>query len=181
MATKTAGTTSTSQLTAIQADPSVAAISAADMATIANDILTDNPRSAGPNLPGGASNAIYPSAFSFNGLLFIPNRGVLKVLPGDFVAVDKAGWPILLSSKTLPKTLTLTGNTTSSSPNLTNLSASAWAAGWEVGTPISGTGIASNTVISSIAANGLSLVMSKNAASPQTGTTVTAGGGWTHS
>lgn len=29
--------------------------------------------------------------------LYVPNRGVLKVLPGDFVAVDNTGWPILLS------------------------------------------------------------------------------------
>lgn len=29
--------------------------------------------------------------------LVIPNRGVLKVLPGDIVALDNTGWPILVS------------------------------------------------------------------------------------
>ncbi len=31
------------------------------------------------------------------GQLLIPNRGILKVLPGDIVAVDNTGWPILVS------------------------------------------------------------------------------------
>lgn len=32
------------------------------------------------------------------GLLTVPGRGVLKVLPGDYVAIDMAtGWPILVS------------------------------------------------------------------------------------
>lgn len=55
---------------------------------------------------GSAANvhiAIVPAgafgnnAFSFNGLLYVPNRGVLKVLPGDVVATDNTGWPILVS------------------------------------------------------------------------------------
>jgi hypothetical protein len=29
--------------------------------------------------------------------LFVPRRGVLRVLPGDFVAIDATGWPILVS------------------------------------------------------------------------------------
>ena len=37
-------------------------------------------------------------AFSKQGLLYIPNRGVLQVLPGDWVGVDNYGWPILVSS-----------------------------------------------------------------------------------
>ncbi|TSA41093.1 MAG: hypothetical protein D4R58_01870 [Betaproteobacteria bacterium] len=32
-----------------------------------------------------------------NGLLSIPNRGMLKVLPGDIIALDNTGWPILVS------------------------------------------------------------------------------------
>ena len=44
---------------------------------------------ASPNIGG---------AFSFNGQLFVPNRGVLNVLPGDVVAVDNTGWPILVSA-----------------------------------------------------------------------------------
>jgi hypothetical protein len=30
-------------------------------------------------------------------LLTVPNRGILKVLPGDVVAIDNTGWPILVS------------------------------------------------------------------------------------
>jgi hypothetical protein len=33
--------------------------------------------------------------------LFIPQRGVLKVLPGDIVAVDNTGWPILVSGASI--------------------------------------------------------------------------------
>lgn len=33
--------------------------------------------------------------------LVIPNRGVLKVLPGDVAAVDQSGWPILLSKNAI--------------------------------------------------------------------------------
>jgi len=64
-------------------------VAAADLATINNDIKDDQ-NVAHPKVPG---------AFSYNGQLFIPNRGVLKLLPGDWVAVDATtGWPILLSS-----------------------------------------------------------------------------------
>jgi hypothetical protein len=42
---------------------------------------------------------VYPGAFAANGLLYIPNRGVLKCFPGDYVAVGStSGWPILLSA-----------------------------------------------------------------------------------
>ena len=35
---------------------------------------------------------------NFNGQLVIPKRGILKVLPGDVIAVDNTGWPILVSA-----------------------------------------------------------------------------------
>lgn len=35
------------------------------------------------------------------GQLVIPNRGVLKVLPGDVIAVDPSGWPFLLSQNAI--------------------------------------------------------------------------------
>lgn len=35
------------------------------------------------------------------GQLVVPNRGVLKVLPGDVIAVDPSGWPILLSQQAI--------------------------------------------------------------------------------
>lgn len=48
------------------------------------------------------AGAVYPGGFEFatgpsGGLLHIPRRGVLKVLPGDYVAYDPNGWPILVS------------------------------------------------------------------------------------
>jgi hypothetical protein len=42
---------------------------------------------------------LYPGAFSNTGILTIPNRGILQVLPGDTIAMDSAtGWPILISA-----------------------------------------------------------------------------------
>lgn len=42
---------------------------------------------------------VWPGAFAKNGLLAIPNRGIVKVLAGDYVAVDPVtGWPILVSA-----------------------------------------------------------------------------------
>lgn len=40
-------------------------------------------------------------AFNREGQLVIPNRGVLKVLPGDVIAVDPSGWPFLLSQQAI--------------------------------------------------------------------------------
>ncbi|HEX8782787.1 MAG TPA: hypothetical protein VF764_05420 [Steroidobacteraceae bacterium] len=36
-----------------------------------------------------------------NGLLWVPGRGMLKVLPGDVVADDSTGWPILISGNSI--------------------------------------------------------------------------------
>lgn len=44
-------------------------------------------------VPGGA--------FTFEGRLWIPNRGMLNVFPGDVVAVDNTGWPILISGSSI--------------------------------------------------------------------------------
>jgi len=35
------------------------------------------------------------------GQLFIPNRGMLKILPGDVVAVDNTGFPFLISAASI--------------------------------------------------------------------------------
>lgn len=86
MATVTLGTAATSTLTALAFAKSAAA---ADVATIAQAIKNDQ-------INGGP---IYPDAFNLVGRVFIPNRGVLTLLPGDYVAVDPAtGWPIVLSA-----------------------------------------------------------------------------------
>lgn len=88
MATNTVGTTANNSLTALLMS---GAMAAADIATIAlgvkNDLINGHP--------------IYPGAFAQNGQLFVPNRGVLRVLPGDYVAIDANGWPILLSANTI--------------------------------------------------------------------------------
>ena len=44
------------------------------------------------------TNPIWGGAYAQQGLLSIPNRGVLKCLPGDFIGFDASGWPILLSA-----------------------------------------------------------------------------------
>lgn len=64
----------------------------ADVRTIAANIKDDQSN----------GHRVVPGAFSYNGQLFIPNRGVLKLLPGDLVLVDATtGWPILVSALSL--------------------------------------------------------------------------------
>lgn len=86
MALKTLGTSATNTLRALVAGTN---LSPADIATLRANIKND--------LVNGAP--IWPGAFEFNsGVLTVPNRGVLKVLPGDYVAYDPNGWPILISA-----------------------------------------------------------------------------------
>ncbi len=89
MATITLGTNATSSLVAVDFQKD---LSSADIATIAKDIKDDlNP-----------THPIWPGAFSKIGMLFIPNRGYLQVLPGDYVGVDATtGWPILVSARAI--------------------------------------------------------------------------------
>lgn len=89
MGTKTLGTNANNSLTALKFLPGYGSgMSAADIATITLAILNDQ----------GNSRAIQSEAFSANGMLYIPNRGILKMLPGDWVGVDNEGWPILVSA-----------------------------------------------------------------------------------
>ena len=92
MSTKTLGTAANNTLTAVAYSLDRTVLLPADLATINVGILD----------PVG--NRHYPAAYSGlggfvrEGVLVIPGRGTLKVLPGDFVAIDPAtGWPILLS------------------------------------------------------------------------------------
>jgi len=62
-----------------------------DVAAIANIIKND--------LING--RPIFPGAYAQSGLLYIPNRGVLQCRPGDYVAVDNQGWPILVSANSI--------------------------------------------------------------------------------
>lgn len=90
MATITVGTTSTTSLSkGLVFKPGYnSGMSAADIATIALAIKNDQIN----------THPVFPAAFSANGLLYVPNRGTLKMLPGDAVAVDPhTGWPILIS------------------------------------------------------------------------------------
>lgn len=88
MATNTLGTNTTTSLTAIAYANVGAGISSADLAVITQGIKNDKIN----GLP------VVKGAFSRNGILTIPNRGILQVLAGDVVAIDSQGWPILVSS-----------------------------------------------------------------------------------
>jgi hypothetical protein len=66
-------------------------MSAADIATMSNLIKNDLVN----------TNPVIPESFSSNGLLYVPNRGILKMLPGDVVGIDPTGWPILISKNSI--------------------------------------------------------------------------------
>ena len=99
MATETLGSNATTTLTAVEFQKS---LSAADVAAMAALILDDQSR-AGQQPANAAPSAkpIVPGAFSLLGQLVIPNRGILQVLPGDWIGVDANGWPILLSANAI--------------------------------------------------------------------------------
>jgi len=89
MATVTLGTNATTSLVAL-AWNRMSAI--ADVAAIAVAIKDDQ----------NVNHPIWPGAFAKNGRLYVPNRGFLNMLPGDYVAVDATtGWPILLSARAI--------------------------------------------------------------------------------
>lgn len=83
---KTLGTAATNTLVAM---PFGTDQNVADIAQIAANILDDQTN----------GNPIVPGAWANTGLLYIPNRGWLKVLPGDWVAYGATGWPILVSKR----------------------------------------------------------------------------------
>jgi hypothetical protein len=88
MATSTLGTNATTSLVSLINSGSMLP---ADIAAIANAVKDD--------LTNG--NPIFPGAYSQMDLLYIPNRGILKVLSGDYVGVDNRGWPILVSANSI--------------------------------------------------------------------------------
>lgn len=89
MATVTMGSPAATTFTALPFATAVGAVADADIATIQQLILDDLK----------VSHPVWPGAFSKAGLLYVPNRGVLRVLPGDYVAIDTVGWPILVSAR----------------------------------------------------------------------------------
>lgn len=85
MATKTLGTNATTTLTAVQWFPGM---TPADLASI-NALIT-------PDITGQPDTN---SWFTAEGQLFLPDgRGVINLLPGDWVGVDGAGWPVVVSN-----------------------------------------------------------------------------------
>ena len=95
MTTATLGTAATTTLTALQYVPG--AFLPADFATIAAGIKRDSHNPATGFLTG-----IQPplgNPFTRAGILAIPERGIVKLFPGDYVAIDATGWPIILSAR----------------------------------------------------------------------------------
>lgn len=80
-------------LVSVNVAGSSAVLSQAATATASGVNLMFVPREAEPR-----------GAFSFNGQLFIPRRGVLQILPGDVVATDNTGWAILISAASIAYT-----------------------------------------------------------------------------
>lgn len=103
MATITLGSTTTTALTALAWQPG--GLATADIATIQLAILSDGNVTVGSGQWSQSDyplGYIYPGALDNNrGILTIPNRGQLKLLPGDVIAVDRSGWPILIGSYAL--------------------------------------------------------------------------------
>ena len=95
MATHTFGTNANNSLVAVKYGASIAD---ADIATIANQIYDDFVQN---NPITGLTTSVLrvmPGCFTKQGLLYVPNRGYLKPMPGDVIAIDTAtGWPILVS------------------------------------------------------------------------------------
>ena len=89
MALLTSGTTAQTSLEALKM---TGAMTPANIALFAEAVKDDL----------DPAHPIWPGAFSQVGQLFVPNRGWLKVLPGDYVMVDATtGWPILVSANAI--------------------------------------------------------------------------------
>lgn len=94
MATLTLGTAATTTLVAVAFSQDTTTLLPADLATININILDDQNVAHPPAVYSGLGG------FVREGFLYVPNRGKLTILPGDFVAYDPAtGFPILLSAR----------------------------------------------------------------------------------
>jgi len=93
LSTKTLGTKANNSLgTALQFLPGYGSgMAAADIAALSVAIKNDL----------NVAHPIVPECFSANGKLYIPNRGILTMLPGDWVGIDSQGWPILVSKNSI--------------------------------------------------------------------------------
>ncbi len=87
--TRTLGTTAQTSLTAVQFLPGYGSgVTTADVAAI-NALIKNDINVAHPLIPGSFDMS--------NSRLYIPNRGILKVLPGDYIGVSSRGFPYLVS------------------------------------------------------------------------------------
>ena len=172
---KTAGTkTTTTYANALQFLPGYGSgMSAADVAAINLAIVNDQ---------GNVRSNYGPFGFDGgSGILTLPGgRGQIKLLPGDWIAVDPSGWPVVVSGNVLPKTLTLTGTTNGTTKLV--VTTSALAAGWTIGMALAGSSadITAGTTITAMSLDGLTITMSAAATGSNAGETITAGS-WTHS
>jgi hypothetical protein len=91
MATSTLGTNATTSIPTAMSFVTTNPI--ADFGSVANAVLDDVNRVS--------VSRIWPGAWDTTGVLYVPNRGFLRCLPGDWVGVDSRGWPILLSADTI--------------------------------------------------------------------------------
>lgn len=89
MATGTLGTNANTSLTSITWNPASAV---ADVASILAGILNQS----------NPAHPVWPGAFAKSGQLFLPNnRGIINMKPGDVIAFDHFGWPIVVSSESI--------------------------------------------------------------------------------
>lgn len=88
MALRTLGTAAGNSLEALLFSPSMVA---ADFASLQQAIKFD----------GVEGSKTVPGALDRAGFLHVPRRGLLRILPGDFIGVDNLGWPILVSAASI--------------------------------------------------------------------------------
>lgn len=87
MALVTIGTNATSTLSGVQWLNKVSQI--ADIAQISAGVLTQ-----------GTVQKTVPGAFANNGILYLPTRrGIVQMLPGDWIAIGSTGMPIVISAR----------------------------------------------------------------------------------
>lgn len=173
MALVTLGTVSSTSFQALQIV--AGSNSAADLATLRNNITNDAVQ------PSGNARPIYPGALE-NSTLFVPNRGRLTLLPGDWVGVDSTTGAILLVPGTiLPTLLTTTAATSSGSTIVTGLATGAGTMGLVAGMAIASTAaFSSGTIIQQIVPGGSSIILNFPAAISSAAATLTFGGPFTH-
>lgn len=100
MATLTLGSNANNTLTALKWLPG--GMNTTDFATLQQLILDDQSTPLGALANAApAAKPVFPGALTTSGRLYVPNRGYLMILPGDFIGVDANGWPILLSANAI--------------------------------------------------------------------------------